>query len=225
MPDDVRSTILDLLDRLVQLLRRVPWPTILVDGVRLLRQWWASRAPEGMYEVLEYDSTLELLDRQGVRALFRKRERVQYLQNRIIAYLDQAWGDGQILIHYRCSPGVVVDRYRPGNKTFLLISLRETKQRGDIDEFHIEWESRRSFMRPRELWETEVSHLMRMLRVHIVFPPSRPPLRVWLTEHVHQQTEELGQDARQQLPDGRWRVVWETDRPRQGERYSLEWEW
>jgi hypothetical protein len=64
-----------------------------------------------MYEVVEYESTLELQDRGGQRATFRKREKVRYLQNHIIAYQDQAWGDGEILLDYRCSPGKPVDRY------------------------------------------------------------------------------------------------------------------
>jgi len=33
----------------------------------------------------------------------------------------------------------VVDRYRPGNRTFLLIPFRESKQRGNEDELNIEW--------------------------------------------------------------------------------------
>ena len=47
---------------------------------------------------------------------FSKRQRVRYLQNNIIAYQDQAWGDGEMLVNYRCSPGVPVDRYKLGHK-------------------------------------------------------------------------------------------------------------
>jgi len=54
-----------------------------------------------MYEVLEYESTLELKDRGGKRATFKKREKVRYLQDNVIAYQDQAWGDGEILVNYR----------------------------------------------------------------------------------------------------------------------------
>jgi hypothetical protein len=43
-----------------------------------------------MYEVLEYESTPEPKDRGGKRASFKKREKVRYRQNSIIAYQDQA---------------------------------------------------------------------------------------------------------------------------------------
>jgi len=70
-----------------------------------------------MCEVLRYESTLELKDRGGERATFKKREQVRYLQDNVIAYQDQAWGDGEILVNYRCSPGTPVDRYQSGYKT------------------------------------------------------------------------------------------------------------
>ena len=77
------------------------------------------RSNNGMYEVLEYESTLELKDRGGKRATFKKQEKVRYLQDNIIAYQDQAWGDGEILVNYRCTPDTPVDRYRSGCKTYI----------------------------------------------------------------------------------------------------------
>ena len=72
-------------------------------------------------------------DQEGKSATFKKREKVRYLQDGVIAYQDQAWGDGQILVGYRCSPGTPVDRYRSGHKTYILISRREVKNKGEID--------------------------------------------------------------------------------------------
>lgn len=71
-----------------------------------------------MYEVLGHETTLELKDRAGKRATFEKEKRVRYLQDNIIAYHDQAWGDGEILLNYRCTPGTPMDRYRLGHKTY-----------------------------------------------------------------------------------------------------------
>jgi hypothetical protein len=38
-----------------------------------------------------------LEDPEGKRATFKKREKVRYLQDNVIACQDQAWGDGDIL--------------------------------------------------------------------------------------------------------------------------------
>ena len=112
--------------------------------VRKVVQGWSYK---GMYEVLEYEATLELEDPEGKRATFKKREKVRYLQDNVIAYQDQAWGDGEILVDYRCSPGTAVDRYRSGYKTYILISRREVKNKGNADEFNVEWGIRQGFLR------------------------------------------------------------------------------
>ena len=113
------------------------WLEALGDVWEFLRKVMQGLSFEGMYEVLEYESTLELKDREGKRATFKKREKVRYLQDNIIAYQDQAWGDGEILLDYRWAPGTPVDRYRSGYKTHILISRRGVKNKGDVDEFNL----------------------------------------------------------------------------------------
>ena len=91
------------------------------------------RVVNGIYEVLEYETSLELLDASSKKANYDKRQRVRFLQDNE----DQAWGDGQIFADYKCSPGIAVDRYQDGNRYRILISLRETKKYGTIEKFHI----------------------------------------------------------------------------------------
>ncbi len=147
------------------------------------------------------------------------------LQNNILAYQDQAWGDGEILLDYRCTPGVEVDRYKPANRTYILISLREVKQRGDLDEFNIGWKMRDGFLRSKEQWGSEISHRMKWFKISVIFPKTRPPKRVSLVTYLRQRTYPLGQEAIVKLPDGRWQVSWETQKPKLHENYSLKWEW
>ena len=181
--------------------------------------------PAGIYEVLSYESTLELKDSSGEKATFSKREKVRYLQNNIIAYQDQAWGDGEILLNYRSTPGKAVDRHRPGRKTIILISIQNIRHFGDQDEFLIEWEMKGCFLRARESWETSVDHPTHRMRVNIIFPSVRPPTRVELLEETHNKNDSIGDENLVKLLDGRWMVHWETDKPRQYERYILQWDW
>ncbi|MFC2054856.1 hypothetical protein ACFLV7_11275 [Chloroflexota bacterium] len=178
-----------------------------------------------LFEVLEYESTLELKDIRGKKVTFRKRERVRYLRDNIISYQDQAWGDGEILLNYKCKPGYPVDRYRPGKKTHILISLREVKNREDIDEFNIQWNIRNGFLRQTELWETTVSHPTKHLKINIIFPQKRPPLEVVLIEGATHKTQNLDERNQHQLPDGRWVVSWYTKQPHQNKEYVLKWKW
>jgi len=214
-----------VLDRLVAIVWGLPWLEILSEVWKAGLKLWNGMAHEGMYEVLDHTVTLELQDKNGQQALVRKRQKVRYLQNNIIAYQDQAWGDGEILLDYRCTPGTVVDKYRPGQKTLLLISLRETKHRGDVDEFNIQWRTRNGFLRETELWETVVSHKTKKLKIQVIFPLSRPPRRVWIIENLCRRKRRLGEGAQTRMRDGRWLVAWETIKPRLNEQYQLQWDW
>ena len=213
------------LSQLFGLFTGIPIGNLLSIGLELGPKLFGGHRLEGMYEVLEYESTLELKDTKGKCACFRKREKVRYLQDNIIAYQDQAWGDGEILLGYRCTPGAAVDFHRPAHKTYVLISLREVKNRGDVDEFNIQWEIHNGFRRSQESWETEVSHPTGRVKVRVVFPKSRPPLRATLIEDTRHRTQILNEDAQLKLPDGRWQLTWENDQPRLHERYILKWDW
>lgn len=181
--------------------------------------------PQGMYEVLDYQAELELKDGEGHEAVVRKQQSVRYLQDYIIAYQDQAWGDGEIFADYKCSPGVPVDTYRDGNTYRVLISLREAKSRGDEDTFHIERTVRDGFTRTIEDFQIDVDHRCRRLTMAVIFPPDRLPKTVKLIEHRDERTAELTRQGSVQLADGRHKYEWRTNKPKTGAEYGLRWEW
>ncbi len=100
MADENRNDNQSLLDKLIAVLSGLPWLEVLGQAWKIVRKVMQGRSYRGMYEVLEYESTLELKDRGGKRATSKKREKVRYLQDNVIAYQDQAWGDGEILVNY-----------------------------------------------------------------------------------------------------------------------------
>ncbi|HEX9596624.1 MAG TPA: hypothetical protein VF982_07065, partial [Anaerolineales bacterium] len=138
---------------------------------------------------------------------------------------DYAWGDGEIFADYRCSPGVVVDRYRDGDRWNILISLRETKSRGEITDFRLERTVRDGFVQEEEWHQAEIRHPTRRLRLAVLFPPTRPCQRATLHERKGNRTYHLGPRHFQQLPDGRQLVEWETKHVRDLEMYTLRWVW
>ena len=211
--------------RWVTITLSLPWFEIAGKMWKIGRKVMRGLANEGVYEVLDYESTLELHDRGGKKATFKKRKKVRYLQDNIIAYQDHGWGDGKILINYRTSRGKAVDRYRAGYKTYILLSLREVKNRGNIDEFNIAWDIRNGFLTEDGYWSTDITNQTRRIKVNVIFPKSRPPSRLTIEENNRQRTHILNKDAQKRLPDGRWRVTWETNKPRLYEVYILRWIW
>lgn len=198
---------------------------MLVALWRLGRKVVRSKAHEGMYEVLDYESRLEILDTKGKKAVLHKRQRVRFRQDNIIAFQDQASGEGDIFADYKCSPGVAVDRYRDGHRHRILISLRETRNRGDVEEFRIERTIKDGFSKDNEYFQTEINHETRNVSISVIFPRNRPPRRVTLVEQNATRTTALGPENEHQLPDGRVQVTWRAEKPRLFEAYILRWEW
>lgn len=203
----------------------LPWFELIGSLWKIGRRIVRGLANEGIYEVLDYECTLELKDKEGKLATIRKRKKIRYLQDYITTFLDEAWGSGEILLNYRCMPGIPVDEYRLGHKTYKLISLREFRNKGDIDEFNIEWNMRNGFLLPTGFWGTAINQRMKKLTVKVIFPKDRPPLHLAITESNLKRTRALGNEAQQRLPDGRPMVIWENEKPRLYEDYILSWEW
>ena len=222
MTDKEHNDSQNPLTKLITILLKLPRLEVLGDVWEIVQRVVQVLSPKNMYEVLEYESTLILKDRGGKRATFKKREKVRYLQDNVIAYQDQVWGDGEILIKYRCTPGIPVDRYQFGHKTHILISRREVKNKGDVDTFNIEWGIHQGFLQRTEHWETHVIHRMKHLKINVIFPKSRPPQYAKLIKSNRQRSHSL---EKSRLPGGRWLVAWETRKPRLYENYVLQWEW
>lgn len=203
----------------------LPWASIFGDAYKHFRKLLRGFSQEGIYEVLDYHSILELLDVTGKNAHFTKHKSVRYLQDNIIAHQDHAWGDGKILQNYQCSPGKAVDQYRVGYKTFVLISLREIKCRGDTDEFNIEWDIQDGFLKPDGFWATDISQRTKKISVDVIFPVKRKPYHVMLEESNRRKTHYITKDSFHHLSDGRVRVGFEIKKPRLYEHYLLKWRW
>jgi hypothetical protein len=211
--------------RLLSFLVDPRWLEAIAQAWKLGRKILRGFANEGIYEVLDFERQIELKDIRGKRATIKKREKVRYLQDNISTYQDWAWGDKKVFTNYRCSPGTPVDEFRLGHKTCKLISLRELRRKGDIDEFWIEWEMIKGFLKSTAFWGTGIRHRTKKVTVKVIFPKGRPPLHATVTESNLQRTQTLGTETQKKLPDGRTMIIWEKENPRLYENYVLKWEW
>lgn len=178
----------------------------------------------GIYEILDYETTLDLSS-TGKTAIFLKRQKVRFLQDNVISFEDYVWGEGEIFADYKCAPGVIVDRYLVGDRWNILISLRESKNRGDVEEFFIESRFKDSFLRAEEWQQVEIRHHTKHLKMTVVFPKSRHCKRAIIQQRRHRQSSELGNEHFGVLPDGRQVVTWEAKNIEPLEIYTLRWEW
>lgn len=192
--------------------------------LRKLFSFFRREQKPGIYEILDYETTLEL-SATGKTAKFLKRQSVCFLQDNVISFEDYAWGEGEIFADYQCAPGIVVDRYLVGDRWNILISLRESKSRGDVEEFFIESTFKDAFLSPQEWQQVEIRHYTKHLKMTIIFPKSRLCRRAVIHQRRYHRSIELDYGQFGILPDGRQVVTWETNNIAPLEIYTLRWEW
>lgn len=200
------------------------WQVVLVLVLRALPYLLVERN-RGMYEILEYETTLDLVDCKGHTAVFHKRQKVRFLQDNIIAFQDYAWGDGEIFTSYQCTPGQVVDRYQEGDRWNILISLHQTKGKGDVEDFHVERVATDGFTQGEEWLQTEIRHPTRRLRLSVLFPRKRHCQKAFIQQRSRNRTLALGAEHFADLPDGRQVLTWETANVSSLEVFTLHWRW
>lgn len=61
---------------------------------KTVRSFFGPQRNWGVYESLEYEINLELLDPDGRYADYHKRHKVRFLQNNVNLYQDIMWGKG-----------------------------------------------------------------------------------------------------------------------------------
>lgn len=224
MPSLDQQRSLNLIQLLLALIHTDMLPVL--DLIWVIKQrLYLFIQPHGLYQVFEHQVHLDLRDSGGHEALYSKRQKVRFLQDNVIAYQDQAWGDGDIFADYACSPGIPVDRYREGHRYRILISLRETKNRGDEATIHITRTIRNGFRKAIEELQTEIEHSMRSMSLTVTFPHDRLPRQITCIEQMRKRSKPLALQHYQELPDGRQQVMWTVPQPRLHEFYILRWEW
>ena len=190
-------------------------------GKTRVQRW---RKP-GMYEVLDFESTLEILDPRGMVASFQKSERVRFLQDNVIAIQDQLWGFKKNIYDYKCSPGIPVDFYESGHKTLVVISLREIRSKNDEIDLSMQWYLKGDPIGKTGVWETYINQFTHKINLSIIFPAGRPPIRAWINEGNKKRSINIDKKSLIRLPNSEWKISWEKKNPQLYETYSMNWEW
>lgn len=198
------------------------WATLYDLGIKVYDIFTRDRV-DAPYEVLEHDATLQLDDEKGKVAHIHRRTRVRFLQDYTIALQDFVWGDGNPVANYRITPGVVVDCFRDAERWNFLVSLRQAKNRGDVEEFVMDRTAKDAFRQDVEWLQADTWLPTKSLRLRILFPKNRPCTKAWVEERSRHRLTTL--DTSRRLPDGRVELLWERKAPRRGEVFTLKWEW
>ncbi len=182
-----------------------------------------SKSSEPLYEVLNYDAVLELLDTEGRDAVYTKRQTVRFLQNQVTSWYDYGWGNGIAFAEHEVSPGKIVERQLLGSRHRIHIELPEPKSKGEVLTFTVHRSIKNGLLSPSAHWlEAELYHVARRLALRVLLPASRPVRSAHIVSLRAPEPEAV---VVLREADGRQSVAYVVPRPTIGERYTLLWDW
>lgn len=180
-------------------------------------------ALSSVYEVVNYEATVELSDADGRDAVYIKREHVRFLQDGVSSFEDYGWGNGIAFANYDVSPGTFVRRELVGSRLQSTVQLPHHYRVGETLTFWVERVIQNGFTSPSECWlEAELYHPTSRLSLRVILPAARPVRSAYLVRP--------GIPGRRALPvrslaAGRQHISYLDLEPAQGARYTVIWDW
>lgn len=116
------------------------------------------------------------------------------------------------------------DTYGAAGKQNIVISLRETKKRGDEETYVITRRMRDMFPAESEWVATEIALPTQLMAITVRFPADRPPSGAWLrssSDPDHKRSTLRVEGS----PDGRQRIEVRVTKPKLRETYTVWWDW
>jgi len=193
---------------------------LISSSARLRRKLLPEGACLSPYEILDYQATLTLEDPRGVRATFRRQQRIRFLQEGVSGLLDHFWGDGVPLTFYHHEAGRLEDSFKDERHRHLVIGLKRPMHRGESLAFEVVRMAMVGFTKDEEWVETSLDHPIRGLSRSIVFPAERPCQRATLSYEGSKVPLPVIRLAR-----GLTLVRFRVDQPRMDTPYTVRWSW
>ncbi len=125
------------------------------------------------YETLSYSGRLELLDRAGTVAVFKRRQRIRVLAPRLSVFLDRIWGDGIVFGDYWTGALEIIEVVHTRMGWVAILGLPRTYRKGETLEVRTERRIVGGFTQPIEHWESTMFAPTKWLSLEISGPATK----------------------------------------------------
>lgn len=193
------------------------------------------RLPPFPYRIKSMKFTTDISAPDGALAVLRHEEETVCLRDSMVSMRRYYWGkwDEPQLEDLRCLEprgAKVVDVYKEEPQTMFLTSLRHQYNKGDAFRATHELTVRNGFTNPEEEFvEWTITLQVDTLEMSVVLPngkvliPGSARLRASVAGKYDEMS--LPNDTVKLTEDGRYQIVWQISKPRQGFSYGIHWGW
>ena len=180
-------------------------------------------APRMTYENVMLEAVLDICDRQGRKAVVRRKQRIRFLAEDAGLIRELVWGEGNPLADYRVQGARCLGFQREGSKSVILLTLARRPTKGEEAVISSCRLISHALTDDNGYAEMLVERPTRYVALKVLFPRTRPPREAHLTS----QPPSLSKPS---IPirfgrDGRPYLIWRYNNPNRFTTYSLRWSW
>jgi hypothetical protein len=168
------------------------------------------------YETISFHGRLEILDKENRVAVFRRRQRIRFLEDGVTEFIDRVWGEGVLFAGYEARSMSILESIPTRRGYAVLLALPRMFARGETFDIITERRIVGGFIDQQAYWESAMAAPTEALTIDVRGPAG---LILARPEIVAPARGEM--DLRQRRRSLRFQVR----QPALYIPYKLEWSW
>jgi hypothetical protein len=168
------------------------------------------------FETIKFSGRVEILDREGRVARFRRRQRIRFLEDGVSVFFDRIWGEGVLLAGYQTSSLRIIDAI-PSRKGYVIaLALPRPFSRGEVLDIETERRIVGAFVYDWGYWDSAMAVPTELLAIDVRTPAGLNMRRPDIVAPAHGQMDATASHRH---------LTFRVSKPALDIPYKLRWNW
>lgn len=126
------------------------------------------------YKTIKFSGQLEMLDQEGRVAVFRRQQRIRFLEDGVGIFFDRVWGSGVLFAGYSAASLRILEPIRTKDGYVLPLALPRMYARGETFDIVTTRRIVGAFIEEASYWDSAMSAPTDLLTIKVIGHRSRP---------------------------------------------------
>jgi hypothetical protein len=175
-------------------------------------------APHDRYpfETIKFSGRVEILDKEGQVARFKRRQRIRFLEDGVSVFFDRIWGEGVLLAGYKTGALRIIDALPTRKGYVIVLALPRPFKRGEILDIETERKIVGAFVYDWGYWDSAMGVPTELLAIDVRTPAGLKMSRPDVVAPAHGQMDANVSERH---------LTFRVSKPALDIPYKLRWNW
>lgn len=122
------------------------------------------------FETIKFSGKVEILDREGHVARFRRRQRIRFLEDGVTTFFDRVWGEGVLFANYHAKAMRLIDAIPTRKGYVVVLALPRPFKKGEVFEVETQRRIVGAFIYDWGYWDSTMAVPTERLQIDVLTP-------------------------------------------------------